>query len=314
MKLRLARPERLIDIARLGEPGACARLLGGLAIGALRPTRSFEDEVIGRFGVFADALPRIGDVQVRNRGTIGGSVAHADPAADLPPVLLALDAVLVIRSAGRGERTIEVADFFEGAFTTALAEDELLTEIRLPAPSGGGDRRTRRSSSGPLATRSPASRRSWVERAAARATARCVARRTRVGPRPARGHRRGRPSLPRDGGRGAALAGTNGDDAALEAALAHVTDGMAVGGDIHADAEYRTAMTGRWRGARSSWRAPGWLRRGGSAMREPLETLDAWRAEGADVGRAVVIRTFGSAPRPEAPSSRRPPTAGSPAR
>ena len=137
MKLRLARPERLIDIAA---SAASVRLAGwgGLAIGALTTyAELLEDEVIGRFGVFADALPRIGDVQVRNRGTIGGSVAHADPAADLPPVLLALDAVVVIRSAGRGERTIEVADFFEGAFTTALAEDELLTEIRLPAPSGG---------------------------------------------------------------------------------------------------------------------------------------------------------------------------------
>ena len=70
------------------------------------------DPVIGRFGVFADALPRIGDVQVRNRGTIGGSVAHADPAADLPAVLLALDAVLIARSAARGDRSIDIADFF----------------------------------------------------------------------------------------------------------------------------------------------------------------------------------------------------------
>ena len=86
--------------------------------------------------MFADALPRIGDVQVRNRGTIGGSVAHADPAADLAAVLLALDAMVVARSAARGERSIEIAEFYDGAFTTALAEDELLTEIRLPAPSG----------------------------------------------------------------------------------------------------------------------------------------------------------------------------------
>jgi len=84
----------------------------------------------------ADALPRIADVQVRNRGTIGGAIAHADPAADMPAVLLALDAEVVARSAHHGERAIPIGEFFDGAFSTALAPDELLTEIRVPAPSG----------------------------------------------------------------------------------------------------------------------------------------------------------------------------------
>ena len=69
----------------------------------------------------ADALPRIADVQVRNRGTIGGAIAHADPAADVPALLLALEADVVARSSGRGERVIPITEFFEGAFTTALA-------------------------------------------------------------------------------------------------------------------------------------------------------------------------------------------------
>ena len=75
----------------------------------------------------------IGDVQVRNLGTIGGAIAHADPASDLPACLLALDAELVIRSAS-GERTTPVDGFFEGAFTTGLGQGEILTEIRLPGP------------------------------------------------------------------------------------------------------------------------------------------------------------------------------------
>ncbi|MEA2548452.1 MAG: aerobic carbon-monoxide dehydrogenase medium subunit, partial [Chloroflexota bacterium] len=85
------------------------------------------------YGLLRDALPHIGDVQVRNRGTVGGSIAHADPASDLPACLLALDAELVIRSAG-GERTTGVDGFFQGPFTTGLEPDEILTEIRLPGP------------------------------------------------------------------------------------------------------------------------------------------------------------------------------------
>ncbi len=116
MKLRLARPERLIDIARLGElRGVRAAADGGLSIGALATyAELLADPEISRLGAFADALPRIGDVQVRNRGTIGGSIAHADPAADLPAVLLALDAVVVARSAARGERSIQIGALLRG--------------------------------------------------------------------------------------------------------------------------------------------------------------------------------------------------------
>ena len=85
------------------------------------------------YGVLRDALPTIGDVQVRNRGTVGGAVAHADPASDLPAALLALDAEVVLQSSG-GTRTVKADGFFEGPFTTAMRHDELLTRILLPAP------------------------------------------------------------------------------------------------------------------------------------------------------------------------------------
>src|SRR4051812_10783107 len=99
MKLRLARPERLIDIGRIAElRGVVDEPDGSLRIGALTTySELLEAPAISRHGALADALPRIGDVQVRNRGTIGGSLAHADPAADLAAVLLALDAVVVAR-------------------------------------------------------------------------------------------------------------------------------------------------------------------------------------------------------------------------
>ena len=85
------------------------------------------------YGVLRDALPTIGDVQVRNRGTVGGAVAHADPASDLPAALLALDAEIILQSSG-GTRTVKADGFFEGPFSTSMRQDELLTHVILPAP------------------------------------------------------------------------------------------------------------------------------------------------------------------------------------
>jgi aerobic carbon-monoxide dehydrogenase medium subunit len=234
MKLRLARPERLIDIGRLAELRGVRELEGGgLAIGALTTYADLlEHPIVRQFGVFADALPRVGDVQVRNRGTIGGSIAHADPAADLPAVLLALDAVVIARSAARGEREIAITEFFEGAFSTALAEDELLTEIRLPAPSGTVG-------SSYQALEQQASGYPIAGVAAVLGSARDGAQGwdlvriavTGVGEQPYRA-----------AAAEAALARSSGDDAAIQAAAALVTDGVSVNADIHADAEYRAAM------------------------------------------------------------------------
>lgn len=133
MKLRLARPEMLVDIGRLDELRGVRRLPDGrVSIGALTTyDEMLRDEVLGHYGLLRDALPNIGDVQVRNRGTIGGAMAHADPASDMPAILLALDAEIVARSA-RGERSVPATSFIEGAFVTALEPDELITEVRLP--------------------------------------------------------------------------------------------------------------------------------------------------------------------------------------
>jgi len=139
MKLRLARPERLVDLGRVAElRGICDRDDGGLAIGALTTWAALlDDPRVLRYGALADALPVIGDVQVRNRGTIGGSLAHADPASDIAAPALALEMELVARSAARGPRVIPASEFFLGPFATALQPDEILVEVRLPPIAAG---------------------------------------------------------------------------------------------------------------------------------------------------------------------------------
>jgi carbon-monoxide dehydrogenase medium subunit len=135
MKLRLARPERLVDVGRLAELRGIRDLGdGGLAIGAATTWAALlADPRVARYGALADVIPVIGDVQVRNRGTLGGGLAHADPASDIAGPALALQIQLVARSTARGERVIAAADFFAGPFATVLEPDEMLTEIRVPA-------------------------------------------------------------------------------------------------------------------------------------------------------------------------------------
>ncbi len=149
MKLRLAQPEMLIDLGTLRELSYIRDEGGHIAIGALTRHHDLEHS-----GLLASSLPllahaagQVGDPQVRHRGTIGGSIAHSDPASDLPAVVLALDATLVARGPS-GEREIAAADFFEGLFETVLEPDELLTEIRVPSrPRPAGPSRS--SPSGP---------------------------------------------------------------------------------------------------------------------------------------------------------------------
>ena len=151
LKLRLGSVETLVDIGRVpGLRGVRQLDDGRLAIGALTTYAELLESPAKEYGVLRDALPHIGDVQVRNLGTIGGAIVHADPASDLPACLLALDAELVIRSAS-GERTTPIDGFFEGAFTTGLEPGEILTEIRCPARATMPDPPTRRSSSRPRA-------------------------------------------------------------------------------------------------------------------------------------------------------------------
>ena len=136
MKLRLAAPAHLIDIGRLGMD-SIAEADGRLAIGALARHRDLErsDLLKARYPVMAAAAPLISDPIVRNLGTIGGSLCHADPAGDWGSVMLALQASVVLRS-GRGERELPITEFLEDTFTTALEPDEILTEVRVPQPTG----------------------------------------------------------------------------------------------------------------------------------------------------------------------------------
>jgi carbon-monoxide dehydrogenase medium subunit len=139
LSLRLANPAVLVDVGRVGGLDAITDAGDVVALGALVRERAAERSpaVSERVPLLAQALPHIGHLAIRNRGTIGGSVAHADPSAEIPTVALALDADVVATSAARGERTITAADLFEGFFTTSLAEDELLTEVRFPAIAPG---------------------------------------------------------------------------------------------------------------------------------------------------------------------------------
>jgi aerobic carbon-monoxide dehydrogenase medium subunit len=135
MKLRLAAPTLLVDIGGLDELRGVQRQDGGWRIGAL--TTHANLQAAEELGVVAHAASLIADQQVRNRGTIGGSLAHGDPASDLPAVLLAADGDVTARGPG-GERRIPAGDLFQDYLTTALAEDELLVEVRLPALDGFG--------------------------------------------------------------------------------------------------------------------------------------------------------------------------------
>ena len=230
MKLRLAAPGSLVDIGRLTELKGVRRLDDGrLAIGALTTYAELLDSPASQYGLLGDALPRIGDVQVRNRGTVGGSIAHADPGSDLPACLLALDAELVARSA-TGERTIPVDGFLQGAFTTGLQPDEILTEIRLPGPRDDAG-------SAYESLENPASGYAMVGVAAVvfsgdgRAIASANVALTGVGEVAYRAR-----------AVESALAGSDGSSAAIAAAAEHATDGVTVNSDIHAGRDYRTRM------------------------------------------------------------------------
>ena len=134
MRLRLAQPARVLDIGRIAELRGVVAGRGRLRIGALATYRDLLDSEDVRTGwpLLAETADHIGDLQVRNRGTIAGGIAHADPASDMPAALLALGATVTLRSV-RGTRRVAADAFFTGAFTVAKSEDELLTEIQVPA-------------------------------------------------------------------------------------------------------------------------------------------------------------------------------------
>jgi aerobic carbon-monoxide dehydrogenase medium subunit len=139
MKLRLAAPEVIIDLGGLRDLSYVTDQGSYIAIGALTRHHDVQhsDLLVRELPLLAHAAGQVGDPQIRHRGTIGGSVAHADPASDLPAVLLALDATLVARGTD-GAREIAIGEFFHGLFETTLEPGELLTEIRVPKPAGAG--------------------------------------------------------------------------------------------------------------------------------------------------------------------------------
>jgi carbon-monoxide dehydrogenase medium subunit len=227
MKLRLARPTTIVDIGRLdGLKGTRYTEDGGAEVGALTTYAQVFAET--RLEWAREAVGNIGDVQVRNRGTVGGSIAHADPASDLPAILLALDYSAVLRSA-RGERVVPLDGFFTGPFTTTAEPDELLVALRRGPLPGGVDGAYEK-------LVQPASGYAIVGVAVVVASgggsvshARVAI--TGVGEHPYRA------KAVED-----ALLGSDGSAGAIASAAAHATDGVTVNSDIHANAAYRSAM------------------------------------------------------------------------
>jgi carbon-monoxide dehydrogenase medium subunit len=137
MRFRLSAPAVLIDIGRVSDLSYIRDAGGHIAVGALTTHRAVETSEVLRAEVplLAHVAAQIGDPSVRHRGTIGGSLAHGDPASDLPAALLALGGSVVVRGPG-GEREIAASDFFTSFLETALAPDEVLTEVRVPKSAG----------------------------------------------------------------------------------------------------------------------------------------------------------------------------------
>lgn len=215
MKLRLATPQLLVDIGRLRELSYVRDAGDHIAVGALTRHRDVEQSELLRrhLPVLSVVAGQVGDPQVRHRGTIGGSVAHGDPASDLPAVLLALDGTLIVEGPA-GRRRIPADELFTGFLETTIGADELLVEIQLPkAPGGFGFQKfTRRAQDwaivGAVAVGGPAPRVALVH----------------MGATPVRA-----------GAVEAALAG----GASLDEAAEHAADGTEPPGDLNASAAFR---------------------------------------------------------------------------
>lgn len=232
LKLRLAAPSALIDIGQVPELRGISLSGETLRIGALTTHAELarSADIKKAAPALAEAAAVVGDPAVRNRGTIGGNVAHADPASDLPTVLVALDARM-LAVGPRGERTIDASQFFTGIMTTALAEDEILSAVLVPAAGRG-------QGSAYVKFVHPASRYAVVGAAAAVGITdgTCSSVRVAVGGLV--------PFAMRAASVERALTGQKPDQSVLAAAAARVADdlGSDVSGDIFASAEYRRAM------------------------------------------------------------------------
>ena len=230
MKLRLANPGTLIDIGGISELKYINDKGDYLAIGAGTTHLMVETSslVQQKAPALSQAAGQIGDVQVRNRGTIGGVLAHSDPQADYPGVVLALNATIVAEGSG-GERTIEAVDYFTGLWETALGENEILTEVRIPVDSANAN-------SCYLKFPQPASRYPYVGCAVAMDNSGGNCSEVRVG------FSGVAESAFRDSGVEDAIRGQALKDETIAAASAKAAEGRTVLSDYFVSEEYRRAM------------------------------------------------------------------------
>jgi carbon-monoxide dehydrogenase medium subunit len=231
MKLRLTDASKIIDLGRVDGLSYIKEDGGAIAIGAMTTHHLVEtsDLLKAKLPLLPETAAQIADVQVRNRGTIGGSLAHADPAADLAAAALALGAEIVVAGPG-GQRIIAADDFFLGVFTTAIGPDEVVTEVRFPAPAPG-------TGSAYVKMPNPASHFAIVGVAAVVTMLGGRCQSTRVGVsgvamRPFRAE-----------AAEAALTGTAADEAAIAAAAEQSTIGVEAISDVHGSAEFRLHLT-----------------------------------------------------------------------
>ena len=233
MKLRFAQPAHLIDLNRIDSLRGIREDGATIRIGAM----TVENDLItspvlqARVPLLPEAAALIADPQVRNRGTIGGDIAHGDPANDHPALSLALDASFVI-AGPNGERTVKADDFFLGLYTTALAEDDILVEIRVPAftPKTGWGYEKLKRKTGDWATAGAA----VVLRLDGGTVSYARIGLTNVGP-----------TALRATGAEAALVGRRLDDASIDAAAAAAMAICDPAEDLRGDREYKTAMAGQ---------------------------------------------------------------------
>jgi carbon-monoxide dehydrogenase medium subunit len=234
MKLRFAQPAHLVDLRKISGLSGIREIDGAVLIGATTTHRMIETSAVltRRIPILPEAAHLIGDPLVRNRGTIGGSLAHADPAADLPAVILALGAELKVLGQ-KGTRTIKSEAFFTGLLTTALTPEEVITEIRIPdLPAGTGTAYTKHPH--------PASRFAVVGVAAVITIDGKTIKRARVGITGVGEHAVRGMAVEN------ALSGKSPDDAMLAAAAAHAADGLELRADSQGPVDYKKDLLTRF--------------------------------------------------------------------